>query len=87
LLALVALGGFLVSPLQNTVSRTFEARADRTALWATHDPRSFEALQRDLALSALTDPDPPRLAQIWFGTHPTVLQRLGMARAYAHGYR
>jgi STE24 endopeptidase len=82
-LALVAVGGFLVSPLQNTVSRAIEARADRTGLEATRDPASFEALQRRLALRSLADPDPPWLAQLWFGTHPTVVQRLGLPASLA----
>lgn len=86
-LALVAAGSLLVAPVQNAVSRAMEARADRSALVSTHDPRAFTVMQRQLALHALADPSPPELLHLWFGTHPTVLQRLGMARAYArqHG--
>jgi STE24 endopeptidase len=82
-LALVAAGALLVAPVQNVVSRAIEARADRDALLFTRDPRAFEAMQRQLALHALADPTPPELAHLWFGTHPTVLQRLGMAETYA----
>ena len=82
-LALVAAGSLLVAPAQNAVSRSIEARADRDALQFTHDPRSFERMQRQLALHALADPTPPELLHLWFGTHPTVLQRLGMAQTYA----
>jgi STE24 endopeptidase len=82
-LALVAAGSLLVAPVQNAVSRAIEARADRDALLFTHDPRSFDAMQRQLALHALADPTPPELVHLWFGTHPTVLQRLGMAETYA----
>jgi STE24 endopeptidase len=80
LLVLVAAGALLASPVQNTISRAIEARADRTALQVTQDPATFVEMQRRLALSALADPTPPRVSQFWFGTHPTVLQRIGMAR-------
>jgi STE24 endopeptidase len=79
ILALLAIGGFLVSPAENTVSRAIEARADRTALEATHDPAAFDRMQRQLALKSLADPTPPAWSQLWFGSHPTVLQRVGLA--------
>jgi STE24 endopeptidase len=80
-LALVAVGMFVASPAQNTVSRAIEARADRTGLTATGDAAAFEAVQRQLALRSLADPTPPAWSQFWFGSHPTVLQRLGLPRS------
>jgi STE24 endopeptidase len=77
-LALVALGGLVVSPVQNTVSRAFEARADRVSIQATGADATFVAMQRRLALTSLADPSPPWLSQLWFGSHPTVLQRAGL---------
>ena len=77
-LALVAVGSFLTSPAVNGVSRAIEARADRGALAATHDPAAFIRMQRRLALEALHDPTPPRLSQLWFGSHPTAVQRAGL---------
>jgi STE24 endopeptidase len=79
--ALVAVGTLASAPVENAVSRAVEARADRTALAATDDTASFEALQERLALRSLADPTPPRWSQLWFGSHPTVLQRLGIAAA------
>ena len=79
LLALIAVGAFVASPVQNTMSRAVEARADRTALVVTRDPATFVAMQKQLALRSLADPTPPRISQFWFGSHPTVLQRIGMA--------
>ncbi len=81
LLALAAVGSLLASPVQNTVSRAIEARADRSALEATHDYTSFDEVQKQLALRSLSDPTPPTLSQFWFGSHPTTLQRIGIARA------
>ncbi len=77
-LALVALGSFLVSPGQNAISRAIEARADRTSLQVTHEAGTFIRMQRELALRSLTDPTPPALSQFWWGTHPTTLQRAGL---------
>ncbi|MFC4786596.1 M48 family metallopeptidase [Nocardioides sp. MAHUQ-72] len=82
-LALVALGTLLASPVQNTVSRMIETRADVDALEATHDPTAFEAMQRELALKSLADPTPPAWSQLWFGSHPTTLTRIAIARQLA----
>jgi STE24 endopeptidase len=78
LLALVATATLLAAPVQNGISRRIETRADVIALQATQDPRSFVALQRELALRSLADPTPPAWSQWWFGTHPTVLERVAL---------
>jgi len=80
-LALVAVGSFVVSPVQSTVSRAVEARADRVSIETTRDGPTFVAMQRKLALSSLADPSPPALSQLWWGSHPTVLERAGLPRA------
>ncbi len=82
LLVLATLGALLASPVQNTISRAVEARADVASLRATGDVAAFEAVQRALALRSLADPTPPALRQLWFGSHPTVLQRIGLAREW-----
>jgi STE24 endopeptidase len=81
LLALATVGSLLASPVQNTVSRAIEARADRESLEATHDYVGFERMQVRLAKRSLSDPTPPAWSQFWFGSHPTVLQRIGVERA------
>lgn len=80
LLALVAVATLVASPVQNTVSRAIEARADRESLAATHDEVGFERLQEELSTRSLSDPEPPVWSQLWFGSHPTTLQRIGLAR-------
>ncbi|WP_162529865.1 M48 family metallopeptidase [Nocardioides caldifontis] len=85
LVAVLAVGTFLSGPVENVVSRAIEARADRTALVATGDPDAFEAVQRQLSIRSLADPTPPEWARIWFSSHPTVLQRLGLAEAFREG--
>ncbi len=81
ILALLAVGTLLASPVLSTISRTVETRADVDALAATGDPGSFVALHRQLALRSLADPTPPAWAQFWFGSHPTTLERIGLAGA------
>lgn len=87
IVAAITIGTLLVSPLQNAASRAVEARADRDSLAATDDPTAFQGLQRRLALRSLADPTPPALVQWWFGTHPTVLQRLGLPQSLAEAER
>lgn len=87
LLVLMTVGSLLASPVQNTISRAIEARADRASLAATHDPAAFIAMQRQLALRALADPTPPAWRQFWFGSHPTTLQRIGMAKVFVRQVR
>jgi STE24 endopeptidase len=82
-LFLMAVGTVLTTPVQNAVSRHVEARADVHALDLTQDPQAFVDMQRDLAESNLADPDPPGAWQWFFGSHPTVAQRVAMAADWA----
>jgi STE24 endopeptidase len=83
LAAAVAFGFVLLTqPFANLVSRRYEAEADWLALEATDDPQSAVALERRFVLTSLGDPDPPAWARYWLGTHPTPLQRIGMALAF-----
>jgi STE24 endopeptidase len=76
----VAFGFVLVTqPFANLVSRRYEAEADWVALEATKDPDASVALERRFVLTSLGDPDPPAWARYWLGTHPTPMQRIGMA--------
>lgn len=80
LFAVMTVGSFVISPLESSMSRAIEARADRAALAATHDPEAFVAVQKQLDLAARLDPMPPSWSQFWWGSHPTVLQRISLAR-------
>lgn len=82
-LALVALGSVLSLPVQNGLSRLIETRADVASLEATRDPGAFIRMQRELDLHALSD-DPPAWSQLWFGSHPTTLQRIAIAEQLGH---
>jgi len=77
----------LVGTVSSQLSRRVEARADTYALELTGDPRTFVDQQRRLALQNVSDPDPPRILQTLLGTHPTTVQRIGIARAWEAGER
>ncbi len=69
----------------NQLSRQVEARADQFALELTDDPRALIDIQRRLARTNLTDPDPPGLWSAVFATHPSTVDRIGAALAYQRG--
>jgi STE24 endopeptidase len=78
-LFLLAVGTLVSTPAQNLVSRHIEARADVHALDLTADPDAFIEMQRGLAGTNLSDPDPPAAWQWFFGSHPTAAQRVALA--------
>jgi STE24 endopeptidase len=86
-LFLLAAAGLLATPVQNAVSRQVEARADLHALDVTRDPESFVAMQRRLATTNLSDPDPPAAWHWFFGSHPTTAQRVAFAGDWARSDR
>ena len=71
----------LTQPLQNAVSRRYEAEADWLGIQATHDPAAFVGLERRFVTTSLADPDPPPWVTIWLGTHPTPMERIAMAES------
>jgi len=65
--------------LSNQLSRNVEQRADQFSLELTHEPKPFIDFQRQIALQNVSDPDPPGWSQFLLGTHPTTMQRIGLA--------
>ena len=66
------------------LSRKVEARADAFALELTEDPRALIELQRRLALTNLSDPDPSGPLERALRTHPSTVDRIGAAISFAH---
>ncbi|WP_444948357.1 M48 family metalloprotease [Micromonospora ureilytica] len=83
LVALVTVAGLVAAPVQALMSRRVEARADAHALALTRDPESFESMQRRLGSVNLGDPDPPRWEYLYSASHPSTVERMAAARAYA----
>lgn len=78
-LAACAIAVAISQPAANAYSRAIEARADGFALDLTQDPAAAIALERRLTIQNIARPQPPTLTQFLFGTHPTPMQRIGMA--------
>lgn len=88
--ALAAAIALVVTPVgivSNQLSRSVEARADSEALRLTGDPDAAIAFQKRIALRNIADPDPPGWTEFLFRTHPTTIDRIGIAEAYRRGAR
>jgi STE24 endopeptidase len=78
----VGLVAFGLGAASNVLSRQVEGRADSYALSLTRDPAGFVQLERRLAIRNVSDPDPPGLMHVLFGTHPTTIERIGIGEAW-----
>jgi STE24 endopeptidase len=74
--------GLLTAPMQNVVSRRYEAEADWRSLNATRDPASERKLFLSFERTSLDDPSPPTWDYIWLETHPTLAQRIAMVERW-----
>src|SRR5579884_3721891 len=79
-LAVLAL---LAAPAENAVSRRYESEADWRALNAARDPVSQTRLFQAFGRTSLEDPSPPLLDYLWLENHPTLMQRIAMARQWS----
>jgi STE24 endopeptidase len=70
-------------PAANVVSRRYEAEADWLSLEATRDPKASESLFRKFVTEALDQPDDPAWVDVVLATHPDLVHRVAMARAWA----
>jgi STE24 endopeptidase len=73
--------------LTRQLSRAIERRADAFSLELTDDADAFESFERRITRQNLADPDPPRWLALLLGTHPPIVERLGIAAAYRAGER
>ena len=70
-------------PLQNVITRRTEAEADWMALRTTHDPAADRRLMQSFTRTSYADPDPPSWAYLLLENHPTIMQRIALANAWA----
>jgi STE24 endopeptidase len=82
-LFVIAVLSAVAGPAQDLISRRVEARADVHALGLTRDPTTFAQMQRRLALANLSDLDPNPVVYGLFTTHPSVTERIALARSWA----
>ena len=78
---------FLALPFESWLSRRWEREADRFSLELTGDLDVFERSHRELAVSNLSDLDPPRFLYLMAFTHPTPPERIAAARRWAGALR
>ncbi|HEX2235085.1 MAG TPA: M48 family metallopeptidase [Actinomycetota bacterium] len=76
LLLYATLAGLLALPIESAVSRSFERRADEIALELTGDRATAVRVLRRLALSNISDLDPPPAAVAFLYSHPPVRERI-----------
>jgi Zn-dependent protease with chaperone function len=60
-----------------------EAEADWMSLRTTQDPVAAKQLFRRFVPTTLSEPDPNTFEYLVRETHPTIMQRIAMADAYA----
>jgi STE24 endopeptidase len=87
----LALSGAVVSGALGVVtrqlSRAIERRADAFALALTGDADAFVSFERRITAQNLADPAPPRWLSALIGTHPPIVERIGIADAFRAGAR
>jgi STE24 endopeptidase len=78
-LLVLTLFGFVLSPMQNALSRFFERQSDRYALDKTANPAAYRSTFIKLARINKSNPDPHPLVAWLFYDHPPIRERLAMA--------
>jgi Zn-dependent protease with chaperone function len=82
LLLFLTVLGLATAPLQNAVSRRYEAEADWRALNATRDPASARQLFESFERTSLEQPSPTLWDYLWLENHPTLMQRIAMTERW-----
>jgi STE24 endopeptidase len=72
-----------VSLISSRLSRAIERRADEFSLELSRAPDAFVSFERKIALQNVADLDPPRWLTGLISSHPTTLERIGAAVAWA----
>ncbi|HKG63294.1 MAG TPA: M48 family metalloprotease [Solirubrobacteraceae bacterium] len=78
----VAIMAPAITTISNQLSRGVEQRADQFSLEIAPEPRAFIGFQKRIALTNVSDPDPPALVRFLLGTHPSTMQRIGLAERF-----
>jgi STE24 endopeptidase len=76
-----------LTAISNQLSRAVEKRADLFALELTREPETLIEFQRRITIQNVSDPDPPAAVHYLLGTHPTPMERIGLALAFERRLR
>ena len=71
-----------ITTISNQLSRGVEQRADQFSLEIAPEPRAFIGFQKRIGVTNVSDPDPPPLVRFLLGTHPSTMQRIGLAERF-----
>jgi STE24 endopeptidase len=82
-LFVIAVVTLLLLPLRSVISRRYEREADWIALKTTRDPSAARGLFIEFVRTSLQDPSPPGWVHVLLDDHPTPLQRVEQAAAWA----
>jgi STE24 endopeptidase len=80
----IAIFGFLSRPLQTGYSRRLEKQADLFILDKVEKPETLASALTKLADRNLSDPNPSRLVEALFYTHPPIAKRIAYLRTGAN---
>jgi STE24 endopeptidase len=80
LLLWIAIFGLLSKPLQTGYSRYLEKQADLFILGKVEKPETLVSALTKLADRNLSDPNPSRLVEALFYTHPPIAKRIAYLR-------
>jgi len=82
LLLILSLLSFVVTPIDNTISRHAERSADQYAIQLTQDKKAGVESFQKLSVSSLGDVNPPGLVKFFEYDHPTMLERMTFIENY-----
>jgi STE24 endopeptidase len=74
--------GIIMQPLEAGISRRFEKDADLLALKVTGAKEAFISLMEKLAAQNLADRNPHPIIKFFFFTHPSIDERIKIAKSY-----
>lgn len=82
-LVALLLVGLVAMPLGNWLTRSMERAADQYALSTTGKAEAFRSVMLKLAAQNLSDAAPPAWVRILFYSHPSAVERVESAEAFA----
>ena len=71
-----------ITIISNQLSRGVEQRADQFSLELAPEPRTFIGFQKRIATTNVSDPDPSPVVRFLLGTHPSTIERIGLAERF-----
>jgi STE24 endopeptidase len=73
----------LFDPLNSLLKRRIEAAGDWHSLVLVRDPKAMESAWRWLVTTCLADPNPGWFEYVMYASHPSIIKRIAMTRAFA----